>query len=347
MSDMSATCTACGAALLSAARFCGVCGASVAPEASADTPPGTPAHDEEPPGAVAIATVRPIVAVPPGSIRHSRFPLLLGVGAAVVGTAVAIGAWMWIGAWPGASADPEASQAASETATPVVTASPSPSATPTAVATLPGAPRPTGTVPGGGPVLPSVGARVTVVGTGTCLRLRREPSLSATSGACVPDGTILRVTAGPRATDGHVWWAVDRGGWATGDYLATDAVVTVLTAILRRDAAALRERLIAQAVPCGIGSPAIPCGAFPAATTVHAYVGPGTPACAAGGRFADREPAITGFFGLIPRETVESVIRERATGVEVTLRRLSSGAVLARIIMDLNGGITMLAGPSC
>jgi hypothetical protein len=63
------------------------------------------------------------------------------------------------------------------------------------------------------------GASVTVSGTGDCLRVHDQPSVSATVLDCLPDGTKGVVADGPVQADGLVWWDLDGHGWVDGEYL--------------------------------------------------------------------------------------------------------------------------------
>ena len=69
-----------------------------------------------------------------------------------------------------------------------------------------------------------VGGDVAVTGTGTDeLLLRAGPGLTQQTLRSCPDGTRLRVLAGPEEADGHTWWKVrtDGGeeGWVAADWL--------------------------------------------------------------------------------------------------------------------------------
>lgn len=70
----------------------------------------------------------------------------------------------------------------------------------------------------------AVGSSVEVVKTdGQGLNIRSRPGYSAPVAGIAPEGTVLRVIAGPRVDDrGITWWGVDYGGlqgWAHGSYL--------------------------------------------------------------------------------------------------------------------------------
>jgi uncharacterized protein YraI len=57
-------------------------------------------------------------------------------------------------------------------------------------------------------------------GDGDCLNVRSAPSRTAPVRACIAEGTVVKLIAGPRESDGLTWWQLDGGGWATGQYLA-------------------------------------------------------------------------------------------------------------------------------
>jgi hypothetical protein len=66
----------------------------------------------------------------------------------------------------------------------------------------------------------SAGVAVIVdAGERDCLNLRESPGLAAAVVTCLPNGARLTVTDGPREADGHVWWQLDGGGWASSTYL--------------------------------------------------------------------------------------------------------------------------------
>jgi hypothetical protein len=64
-------------------------------------------------------------------------------------------------------------------------------------------------------------ARVT--GTGSCLKVRAEPSLSGEVLTCAADGVLLRDTGDTRTTDGAEWVSVmtpaGTPGWASAAFL--------------------------------------------------------------------------------------------------------------------------------
>ena len=69
-----------------------------------------------------------------------------------------------------------------------------------------------------------VGATVVVQGTGAKhLRVRSQPTTSASTLTFANDGTSLLVLDGPRKADGYTWWKVRTPdkveGWAASDFL--------------------------------------------------------------------------------------------------------------------------------
>ncbi len=73
----------------------------------------------------------------------------------------------------------------------------------------------------------AVGAFVKVVAAGPQgLSFRKDAGLQAERIKYLPEGTVLRVTDGPKEADGLKWWKLqsqdnpDDAGWAAGDYLA-------------------------------------------------------------------------------------------------------------------------------
>jgi hypothetical protein len=78
--------------------------------------------------------------------------------------------------------------------------------------------------PTSAPAAPSpaliAGDTAVVNDTGDCLKVHAQPSLSAVSTGCIPDGTDVLVGDGPRQSDGHTWWDLQTLGWAVADYLA-------------------------------------------------------------------------------------------------------------------------------
>ncbi len=74
------------------------------------------------------------------------------------------------------------------------------------------------------------GSAAVVRNTGDCLKMHAQPSLSAASTGCVPDGTAVIVSDGPRQADGHTWWYLQTLGWAVADYLGPVGGVPASTA---------------------------------------------------------------------------------------------------------------------
>jgi hypothetical protein len=66
----------------------------------------------------------------------------------------------------------------------------------------------------------AAGAQVVVIGTGTGLNVREGPALAQKAVDSLPDGTKIKLSAGPVIADGLEWWQVDgRTGWVSADYL--------------------------------------------------------------------------------------------------------------------------------
>jgi hypothetical protein len=66
----------------------------------------------------------------------------------------------------------------------------------------------------------AVGADLVVVGTGDCLNVRERPGVGAPEVECLPDGTEVKVAAGPVEIDGIEWWQLEVwNGWSSSDYL--------------------------------------------------------------------------------------------------------------------------------
>jgi uncharacterized protein YkwD len=100
----------------------------------------------------------------------------------------------------------------------------------------PPAPAPAGAVQGGA-LQPGAVATV-AAGQGECLNVRFAPGRASPIAGCLPDGTAVRVIAGPQAADGLTWWLLDGLGWASGEYLVPGgapgrAPTTSLAAVLR------------------------------------------------------------------------------------------------------------------
>ncbi len=101
---------------------------------------------------------------------------------------------------------------------------PPPTRTPLPTPTMTPTPKPTPTAT---PGVMAIGAFVKVTSAGPQgLSFRRDPGLQGERLKYLPEGTVLRVTDGPRDADGLKWWklqAKDNAndvGWAAGDYLA-------------------------------------------------------------------------------------------------------------------------------
>lgn len=84
-----------------------------------------------------------------------------------------------------------------------------------------------------------VGGPATVnAGSGECLNVRSAAGRGASVNSCVPDGTVVRVQAGPVTADGAPWWQLEGLGWAAGEFLISGAIgggapVTSIAAIVR------------------------------------------------------------------------------------------------------------------
>ena len=64
------------------------------------------------------------------------------------------------------------------------------------------------------------GAKVLVVGTGTCLNVRGAPGVKEQAVDCIADGTEITLEEGPEEKDGFQWWRpAGRSGWVAGDWL--------------------------------------------------------------------------------------------------------------------------------
>jgi Rieske Fe-S protein len=104
----------------------------------------------------------------------------------------------------------------------VITVIPNPTSTPTSTPTQPA---PTATPAANDAI--QTGAFVKIQGTGgEGLRLRAEPSLSASTNYVGLEDEVFRVLEGPEAQDGYQWWLLEapasasRNGWAVSNYLA-------------------------------------------------------------------------------------------------------------------------------
>lgn len=51
------------------------------------------------------------------------------------------------------------------------------------------------------------------------LRVRSGPGLNYGQVGTIYDGTVVKITEGPRSNNGYTWWKHDRGGWSAGSYL--------------------------------------------------------------------------------------------------------------------------------
>ncbi len=66
----------------------------------------------------------------------------------------------------------------------------------------------------------SVGSEAVVLGAGSCLNFREEPSAGAGVVFCVIDGTKGVVVEGPVEADDITWWRLEGLGWASEQFLA-------------------------------------------------------------------------------------------------------------------------------
>jgi len=83
---------------------------------------------------------------------------------------------------------------------------------------------PAASVNAAAPLLP--GSQAVVVGTGDCLRVHSQPSMSSPQLGCIPDGIPVSLKDGPSQADGHSWWDLSSLGWVVADYLqAAEGVV--------------------------------------------------------------------------------------------------------------------------
>lgn len=64
-----------------------------------------------------------------------------------------------------------------------------------------------------------VGVSVVVAGTQDCLRIRQQAGVNETQVACLKDGAIATIDAGPVAKDDLEWWHLKDQGWAAGAWL--------------------------------------------------------------------------------------------------------------------------------
>jgi hypothetical protein len=68
-----------------------------------------------------------------------------------------------------------------------------------------------------GPPRPSRGVSAVIAHTNSCLNVRQAPTLTASIGTCLPDGTPIKVRDGPAEADGYRWWVIEAGttrGWS-------------------------------------------------------------------------------------------------------------------------------------
>ena len=64
-----------------------------------------------------------------------------------------------------------------------------------------------------------IGATVVVAVTGDCLRARERPGLMAGAAACLENGTVATITAGPTRIDDLEWWELEGYGWSASNWL--------------------------------------------------------------------------------------------------------------------------------
>jgi hypothetical protein len=139
-----------------------------------------------------------------GSALHNRNMLDGAFHAIGIGRAVSPdGSWYWTTDF-GGSTDPGA--------TPAPASSGSSSAA-SPLLTPPLAP------PASLPSSVTVGSSELTSTPGDCLRVHAAPSLSSNVSACLPDGTLVLIVAGPVTADGHTWWSASNLGWLAGDLL--------------------------------------------------------------------------------------------------------------------------------
>jgi len=72
------------------------------------------------------------------------------------------------------------------------------------------------------PTLEAGGRARVVAGRGDCLNTRSAPAMAAPRGACLTDGSVVRLVTGPFEADGMTWWQVESGGWVAGEYLVAE-----------------------------------------------------------------------------------------------------------------------------
>jgi hypothetical protein len=59
------------------------------------------------------------------------------------------------------------------------------------------------------------------------LAVRVNPTTSAAIIKRIGDGTIVKISEGPRSANGYTWWKHDQGGWSAGSYLRDTACPVV------------------------------------------------------------------------------------------------------------------------
>ncbi len=68
-------------------------------------------------------------------------------------------------------------------------------------------------------------SRAVVSGADTCLNVRESAAKAAKLVGCLPEGTAVTISEGPKTADGFAWYkiekagALDKGGWVVGKYL--------------------------------------------------------------------------------------------------------------------------------
>ena len=80
------------------------------------------------------------------------------------------------------------------------------------------------------------GLATVAAGRGDCLNVRAAPSRGAGALACLPDGTVVRIAAGPTSAEGMTWWQLEGMGWAAGEFLVPGGgrpAATSLTAFIQ------------------------------------------------------------------------------------------------------------------
>jgi hypothetical protein len=70
---------------------------------------------------------------------------------------------------------------------------------------------------------PAVKSVITLQASGSCGRVRKTVSLSATVVRCLPNGTRIMVTGAPEYGDGDVWWPI--ADTTTSGFVAQELVV--------------------------------------------------------------------------------------------------------------------------